>query len=196
VPLPNWSGFANQLPAPLDETAWNTLTAIYETAYQNIGEAVRGIEKVAEMAERQARAMNEMMVLQRLLTLGEIKQEGVTLPCNTLPVAENHRFFGRQDLLRLLDDHLKPADTRKPLSSIALYGLGGIGKTQTALAYAYSKLDELDAVLWIAAQNPLSIQQSFSHVAVNALQLPNAHPQAHRENMFLVLHLLQKTCKS
>jgi hypothetical protein len=181
--------------ALLNETAWNTLTAIYETAYQNIEEAVRRIEKVAEMAERQARAMNEMTVLQRLLTLEETKQEGITLPCNTLPVAENHRFFGRQDLLERLEEHLKPADTGTPLSSIALYGMGGIGKTQTALAYAYSKLDELDAVLWIAAQDSLSIQQSFSRVAVDALQLPKAHPQAHRENMLLVLHRLQKTRK-
>ena len=135
--------------------------------------------------------MNEIMVLQRLLTLEEI-----TIPCNTILVAENLRFFGCQDLLRRLEDHLKPANMRKPLSSLALYGLGGIGKTQTALVYAYySKLDELGAVLWIAAQNPHSIQQSFSHVAVNALQLPNAHPQAHRENMLLVLHWLQKKKK-
>jgi hypothetical protein len=182
-------------PAILDETAWRTLTSIYEAAYQNIDEAVRRIEKVAEMAERQARAITEMSQLQQLLSQGGARQEDATLPCNNLPVAENRQFFGRRDMLKKIDDHLRPADTAKPLSSIALYGLGGIGKTQIALAYAYSKLEELDAVLWIAAQDKLSIRQSFSRVAVDALQLPNAQPQSHQENMVLVLLWLQKTCQ-
>ena len=77
-----------------------------------------------------------------------------------------------------------------------LYGLGGIGKTQIALAYAYQKLDSLDAVFWIAADTEYSIQQSFSRVALDALKLPNAHPQAYQENMILVLDWLQKTSKT
>jgi KaiC/GvpD/RAD55 family RecA-like ATPase len=120
----------------------------------------------------------------------------VTLPCNNLPVAENSQFFGRQNIMKKIDDHLRPGDTGKRLSSIALYGIGGIGKTQIALAYAYSKVEELDAVFWIAAQDQLSIRQSFSRIAVEALQIPNAHPQAHQENMVLVLLWLQKSGKT
>jgi hypothetical protein len=184
----------------LNDTAWSTLTSIYEAAYQNIDEAVKRIEKVAEMAERQAerqaRAISEMNQLQQLLPQGGGRQEDATLPCHNLPVAENSQFFGRRDIIKKLDHQLWPADTGNRLSSIALYGLGGIGKTQIALAYAYSKLGEVDALLWIAAQDQLSIRQSFSRVAVDALQLPNAHPQSHQENMLLVLLWLQKTCKT
>lgn len=164
--------------------------------YRNIEEAVQRIIEVAEMAERQARAMNETVILQRLLLLDKSKEDGATLPCNTLPVAENRLFFGRQDLIKQIEDHLKPTDLNSPLSSIALYGLGGIGKTQTALAYAYQRLDDLDAVLWVSAQDPFAIEQSFTRIAVDALKLPNAHPQAHAENMIMVLNWLQRTCKT
>ncbi|KAL8658195.1 MAG: hypothetical protein Q9226_001193 [Calogaya cf. arnoldii] len=79
------------------------------------------------------------------------------------------------------------------LSSIALHGLGGVGKTQSALAYGYRNLDTLDAVFWIVADDAYTVQQDFSRVAVDALKLPNAHPHAHGENMVLVLDWLQKT---
>lgn len=184
--------YAN-VTATLDETAWETLTAIYNATYETIEEAIKRIEKVAEMAERQARAMNDMILYQRLLSLEEKKQEGATLPCNTLPVAQNHRFFGRRDLLEALENHLTPADTQSHLTSIALYGLGGIGKTQTALAYAYERLDDLDGVFWIPAEDAFSIQQGFSRMAFDALKLPKAHPQAYQENMILALDWLQKT---
>ncbi len=134
----------------------------------------------------------DMSRLQRLLPQDGTRYDGVVLPCNNLPVAKNNQFFGRQDVLRQLEDHLQPAGT-KCLASIALHGLGGVGKTQIALEYAYSKLEELDAVLWVSAQDQWSIQQSFSRIAVDALQLPNASPQSHDENMLLVRLWLQKT---
>ncbi|KAF0329893.1 transcriptional xre family [Colletotrichum asianum] len=146
-----------------------------------------------EMAENHARKMQEMEIMHRLLSLEEKKRDGASLPCNNLPVAENRRFFGRKEILQKLDDHLQPADTQKSLSSLALYGLGGIGKTQIALAYAYHKLEDLDAVFWIPAQDSFSIQQGFSRVAVDALKLPNARPQAYQENMLLVLTWMHTT---
>ncbi|KAK1455472.1 hypothetical protein CMEL01_04232 [Colletotrichum melonis] len=177
----------------LNETAWDKLTIKFNIAYQNIDEATKRISRVAEMAEKQARKMHEMEVMQRLLTMGEAKQDRIRLPCNNLPVAKNKQFFGRKEILQKLDNHLQPASTQKPLSSIALYGLGGIGKTQIALAYAYHKLDDLDAVFWISAQDLHSIQQSFSRVALEALKLPDARPHAYQENMILVLTWMHTT---
>lgn len=147
------------------------------------------------MTEKHAHSMKETEMQKRFRLLDKSMEEGATLPCNTLPVAKNRLFFGRQDLLKQLEDHLQPANPNTPLSSIALYGLGGIGKTQTALAYAYQRLDDLDAVLWISAEDPFAIQQSFTRIAIDALKLPNAHPQAHAENMLMVLNWLQRTSR-
>lgn len=156
---------------------------------------MKRIEKVAEMAEKQASNMHDRALYQRLFELEKAKEENVNLPCNTLPVAENRHFYGRQDLLSQIEARLTPADAGSRLASVALYGLGGVGKTQAALAYAYQRLDDLDAVIWISAEDLLSIQQSFSRAAVDALKLPKAHPPAYQENMMLVLDWLQKTCK-
>ncbi|KAF4458057.1 NB-ARC and TPR domain protein [Fusarium austroafricanum] len=176
----------------LEESAWETLTIIVNNACQNIEDAIRRIKDVAEMTERQARDMDRKMY-HRLLSLHISKQDNVTLPCHTLPVAENRRFFGRREILKDLEKHLTPADTSSHLSSIALYGLGGIGKTQIALAYAYHKQEDLDAIFWISAADQYSIQQDFSKVAVEALKLEEAQPQAHQKNMILVLNWLQRT---
>lgn len=149
------------------------------------------------MAERHAQRMNQLSILQSCLSLGNRQMESVAIPfqCHTLPVAENRQFFGRREILQQLEEHLKPADINSRLSSIALYGLGGIGKTQVALAYAYNRLDDLDAVFWISAESSESIQRGFSHAALDALRLPKANPWTYQENMILVLDWLQKTSK-
>ena len=156
---------------------------MYETANYKIEDAVKSIEKVAELAEKQTRPIEQVEVFLRLFSPDINKQDIATLPCNTLPVAQNQRFYGREDILRRLEEHLTPADTSSRLSSIALYGLGGIGKTQIALAYAYQSLDSLDAIFWISAEDAYTVQRDFSRVALNALQLPKAHPHAYQENM-------------
>lgn len=148
---------------------------------------------MADLAERQAHHALQQELL-KLLSLKDARQEGARIPCNNLPVAKNSRFFGRQDTLTRIDNHLKPEDTLSGLSSIAIHGLGGVGKTQTAQAYAYSKLDTVDAVFWVSADTALSIQQGFSHIATDALQLPDTRPQSYQENMLRVLNWLQKTC--
>ncbi|KAL3463576.1 P-loop containing nucleoside triphosphate hydrolase protein [Aspergillus heterothallicus] len=187
------AGMMLTVAASLDESAWETLTAVYNNSYKTIEEATKRIERVAEMTEKQARAMENMIFYQRIMNLEESRQFGASLPCNTLPVAQNHRFFGRRDILDAIEKHLTPTDTQSHLTSIALYGLGGIGKTPTALAYAYQRLDDLDAVFWIASEDPFSIQQGFSRIALDALRLKKAHPQAYQENMVLALNWLQKT---
>lgn len=161
----------------------------------NIGDAVVRIEKVAELAERQVHRM-DLETFQKLLSQSRASQESGRVPCHMLPVAENKRFFGRKDIIQQIEDHLKPVDKSTGLKSLAIYGLGGIGTTQIALAYAYSKLSEVDAVFWVPAENELAMEQGFSRIAVEGLQLPNANPQSHRDNMVMVMTWLQKTSMS
>jgi len=72
-----------------------------------------------------------------------------------------------------IDSILQPAhsDSSKVLASVVLHGLGGVDRMQIALKYAYSKLDELDAVIWIDATNTISIRNSFNRVTSEALGL-------------------------
>ncbi|KAK5633448.1 hypothetical protein RRF57_009162 [Xylaria bambusicola] len=72
-------------------------------------------------------------------------------------------------------------EMRKALASdgsrhvVVLHGLGGIGKTQIAIAYAKRYRDEYSAIFWLNIKDETSIQQSFTKVAGQILlQHPNA----------------------
>ena len=140
---------------------------------RSIGDAVARIEKLIKLAGRHF-AIMEIEEFQRLLSLSSGSQELGQLPCHMLPVAKNQRFFGRVTELHQIEEYLHPADTTDGLKSLAIYGPGGVGKTQVALAYAYSKVEELDAVFWVPAGTELALQQGFSQIAVHGLKLPNA----------------------
>src|SRR5579859_608553 len=82
-----------------------------------------------------------------------------------LPAARNPFFSGREEVLQALHRALH---SRQP---IALYGLGGIGKTQIALEYAYQYSQDYAVMFWIKAETVESIRSSFLLMA-EVLQLP------------------------
>jgi hypothetical protein len=85
-------------------------------------------------------------------------------------------------------------DVSQPFRSLALYGIGGVGKSSVALRYAETRIHrkELDAMFWIAGEKDVTIRQSFTNIAVR-LKLPGAQPKDHDQNRTLVLDWLQNT---
>jgi tetratricopeptide (TPR) repeat protein/DNA-binding XRE family transcriptional regulator len=104
----------------------------------------------------------------------------------TVPYIRNPYFTGREDLLAKIDQRLMSSDTGKPelphqFASTpvqALTGLGGIGKTQVAVEYAYRAfaLERYSYVLWITAANEETLLASFTALAE---RLPTI--RSHRE---------------
>lgn len=85
-------------------------------------------------------------------------------------------------------------DSSQSFRSLALYGIGGVGKSSVALRYAETKINnqELDVMFWIASEKEVTIRQSFTDIAVR-LKLSGAWPQDHDQNRTLVLDWLQTT---
>jgi hypothetical protein len=54
--------------------------------------------------------------------------------------------------------------------SVILYGLGGIGKTQLAIAYAKRHKDNYSAIFWLNIKDEDALKQSFARVARQILQ--------------------------
>ncbi len=75
--------------------------------------------------------------------------------CN-LP-ARNAAFTGRDDLLRELRQRLQHEGSATLVPAQALYGLGGVGKTQLALEYAHRYQADYDLIWWIVAEAPGAI---------------------------------------
>ena len=145
--------------------------------------------------ERQAR-LSDQETLSKTMSPNLGKDELARLPCCALPVARNGRFFGRRDILDDIDERLQGHGDSQGLKSLAIHGLGGIGKTQIALEYAYSKQSQYDAILWVPAKDDLAMQQGFTKIAVDGLKLPNANSQSHQENVLSVVAWLQQTGES
>ena len=58
----------------------------------------------------------------------------------------------------------------------AISGLGGIGKTQIAIEYAYRYRDEYQAILWVTASSREAFSADFVMLAA-LLDLPEQHGQ-------------------
>ena len=82
-----------------------------------------------------------------------------------IPHSQNARFYGREDVLSLIDSVLSPLRKTNKLRSFALFGIGGSGKTQIALEYAYRHLKDFKAIFWIISDSVEKIEQGFVEAA-------------------------------
>ena len=89
-----------------------------------------------------------------------------------LPFQRNPFFTGRDALLTHLHTRLQAGKARVH----ALSGLGGIGKTQAAIEYAYRFRDMYSAVIWIRAETPEIFNLDCINLA-RRFQLPTQNSQ-------------------
>ncbi|MDJ0708292.1 MAG: tetratricopeptide repeat protein [Leptolyngbyaceae cyanobacterium MO_188.B28] len=88
-----------------------------------------------------------------------------------VPYERNPFFTGREEVLQTLHRQLNQ-DSAAALSQIqAISGLGGIGKTQTAVEYAYRYRADYDAVFWVRADTTLELSSGYVTIA-QLLDLP------------------------
>ena len=58
---------------------------------------------------------------------------------------------------------------------IALHGMGGVGKTQCALAYIYANQNDYERIYWISGVNLASLLSGYQNIArKEGLQLMDA----------------------
>jgi tetratricopeptide (TPR) repeat protein len=75
-------------------------------------------------------------------------------------------FTGRRQTLITLREQLTRGGTAALVPLTALHGMGGVGKTQLALAYAHHHRKDYRLGWWIPADNELSITNSLAELAV------------------------------
>lgn len=123
------------------------------------------------------------------------EEGGASLPshCVMLP-ARNSRFFPRREVMEHVQAKLD-AQPHGQIKSIALHGLGGVGKTEVAREFAYEAEKSLNTILWIRSHTAAALAETFTYAALR-LDIPGAMPQENAKNRALVLNWLSRTCKS
>src|SRR5947207_6131574 len=98
--------------------------------------------------------------------LGFIEENG--LPTWNVPYRRNPFFTGREEVLTSLAQMLT-ADKWGALTQ-GISGLGGIGKTQIAVEYAYRHREQYRFILWVRAATPETLISDFVTLAVLLLR--------------------------
>lgn len=88
-----------------------------------------------------------------------------------IPYPRNPFFLGRDDELAQLRHYLQAGQAAALSQPQAISGLGGIGKTQLALEYAYQYHQDYQIVLWAHAGSTETLVSSYVAIA-SLLQLP------------------------
>ncbi len=116
---------------------------------------------------------NQSQLTDQTITSFDVVNRNPKLPCLSMKVHKREaNFFGRQDILDLIDKNLIPEDRRNvtfnegSLRSFALCGMVGIGKTQIAVEYAYSRMSKYDAIFFITADGKTVLSEEFARIAV------------------------------
>jgi tetratricopeptide (TPR) repeat protein len=97
----------------------------------------------------------------------------------------NPYFTGRDDLFETIRHKIRDEQLKGYKHRIALFGLGGVGKTQIALEYCFRYKQDYDYVFWMSSADETRLLSSFSEIAtltgsINTIsdQTPGAIAQA------------------
>ena len=103
------------------------------------------------------------------LVAGQAVKVPYSIPMR-LPFSKNPNFTGRDRDLAEIHQALHSADpTTSSRRVVALHGLGGIGKTQLAIQYAYSHRKDYTSVWWVNASTTQALSQGFFGIAQQLL---------------------------
>ena len=83
----------------------------------------------------------------------------------TVPYPRNALFTGREAVLARLATALRPGQVAALSQPTAISGLGGIGKTQLAIEYAYQHRQDYQAVFWVRADTRENLVSDFVAIA-------------------------------
>jgi len=113
-------------------------------------------------------AQNLSNLLQKQETKLDEVQKMLPLIWN-IPHNRNPNFTGREEYLTRLKDMLNSG--QHAALTQAIHGLGGVGKTQLALEYAYRNIVEYEIVWWIRSEETTTLASDYAALA-RELKLP------------------------
>jgi tetratricopeptide (TPR) repeat protein len=112
-------------------------------------------------------------------------------PLWNIPFPRNLFFTGQDNLFADLERVLQMDQSAALSQPQAMSGLGGVGKTQLAVEYAYRHAQDYEAVLWIPAANQETLLSGFASLA-DLLHLPERHESDQQKRVEAVKRWLRQ----
>ncbi|MCJ1404908.1 hypothetical protein MMC11_008134 [Xylographa trunciseda] len=157
--------FRNNPHNVLQRKSWSDFDGDFQQTMRRLRRLSQTVDSEADAARMRADGERNAEILAVMHALQLSKSNHEVIPCYCIPLGVTDRFYGRDSEVQYVQKVLDPTVGRSGIQSIALYGMGGVGKTQIALHYANSCRETFDAILWISADNTMKLAQSFLEVA-------------------------------
>jgi len=150
----------------LRKDAWQMYRSDFSRTIMRIKRMSSTVEGEADAVRMKQDGLRYKEVLELLGSMNMAKERsGESVRYNNIPFPVNSKFSGRKDVLDEIHKILDPEVVASSVRSVALFGMGGVGKTQIATRYAHLNQEHFDAVLWVSADNVITISQSFRTIA-------------------------------
>lgn len=149
----------------LRRNAWNDFQGDFNRTIRRIKRMSATVEYEADLTRMRLDKGKYDEVLDIAKDLRDSKRDDENnTKCWYVPRSLSRHFRGREDALKAAHAALE-SDCNSPfVKTFALYGMGGVGKTQTALQYAHLSRREYDVVLWVAAENSMTLGHSCAEI--------------------------------
>jgi hypothetical protein len=181
-------------PGELGDSAWDDITSQYRAADSQIQEAADHMARMLSPTRSITHSDNYQPLQTLLLEEAPAASAGAqqTKPIRMLPTTRNPRFFGRRKELAAVYTRIAPRSGQATLLSVALHGIGGVGKTQVALSYVHQYGGEYNAIFWIHAQSSVDLERSVAQVT-RLLDLESDNQVSSSQTRLVFLDWLQST---
>ncbi|PGH05348.1 hypothetical protein AJ79_06817 [Helicocarpus griseus UAMH5409] len=158
---------------PLVQKAWPQFRNDFHKTIKRLRRRTQIVEAEAEAARMRVdnEKHAELLSLMKAFKANNIHDN--VLPCYHIPYGINERVIGRENELNQVADALDPHKGSRQSRSLALYGMGGVGKTSIALQYVNNARKQYDAIFWISADNGVKMLQDFLEIAQKLNLVPN-----------------------
>ncbi len=183
-------------PLVVTTVRWNLVQEQFAKVSSNLARRMKHLKERVE-AENIKSNKNQAGLVQALgskLNLSG-KDDAETLPCHLIPFPRNPGFYGREKILEVIHGALQTGAQR--VNSVAIWGTGGIGKSQIALEYANWQLQaDVPVIIWVPSETKEELRSAFEEAAFRLGLAGVEKSNTPDQNRLICLQWLQKTGQS